>query len=726
MKKVSLTIATSLFVLFLQSQTIRIVNMIPNAQSNETNQDSEPHLAISPARALRMIGTAFTPNPAGATTPASAPLFFTLDGGLTWTLNAIIPSGTATTGTGDITVRYATTSDWLYAGILRSPPASGASSTMDILRTNNVAGTALMQVLSTRNQPDQPYIQAASVLSGTARGRDRIYVGNNDGAGAATNQTSTMDLSLDASATTPAFTTLRLDQRAPANNGAPPVRTAIHPEGVIYSAFFSQTAFNATTNVVTGNIIVVRDDNWGSGATPFRNLTDPVDGLVGSRVAIGITCPFSGNTLGQERIWQRMNIAVNPNNSNQVYVVFSDFPTGAAPYTLHVRRSDNAGSTWTADIRVITTATVPSLAVNTLGELAFSYQQLTAGNWRTIVETTTNNFTTITTNILHSFPDGTPARVFQPYLGDYAYLTSMPFGKDFCGIFSASNDPNPVRFPTVQPTWQRNINATTNNLRNLANTANVAISIDPYFFRLTPITAENDFYVRDWTTTTTSKDLGEEPSTNPYFYLTSDIWNRRSNTVGTFNANDQPENQDPRPVTAGNNFAFARVHRRAAGAAGNVNMLFLKSEFGTGSNYQLINGVSSFTSLAFSATDVQQTMTSGVQWDLIDPAAVTANHVCIAVEIAGPGDPSGNPTLLGRAPGWSNGTDLLVLSDNNKAQRNLGVFTGTEAAGESMSMYAVVHNGAPFEREVKVVINPPFKKENREKYKISIIGGSKE
>lgn len=721
MKKFSLWIVFSLFCLIIQGQRIRLVNMMPNAQSNETNQDSEPHLSVNPAKPYQIIGTAFTPNPLGATTPASAPLYFSLDGGLTWTLNAIIPSGSTLTGTGDITIRFGTTTNWLYAGILRSPAASGASRTMDILRTNNFTGTTLMQQILTRNLPDQPYIQAASVLGGVDRGRDRIYVGNND-AGAPNSNTSTMDLSLDATATTPAFSTARLDQRSPANNDAPPVRTAIHPEGVIYSAFFSQTSLNTTTNVVTGNIVVVRDDNWGSGTAPFTDLTDPGDGTPGVRVATGITCPFSGNLLGNERIWQRMNIAVNPNNSNQVYVVYSDFPTGAAPYTLHVRRSDNAGATWTADIRTIANATVPSLAVNSLGVVSFSYQQLTGGNWLTIVETTTDNFVTVNSNTLNSFPDGTPTRAFQPYLGDYAYMTAMPSGKDFVGIFSASNDPTAARFPTVQPTWLRNVDLTTNRLRNLANTANVAVSIDPYFYRVSPVILENDYYVRDWTSSTSSKDLGEEPSTNEVFYLTSDVWNRRSNTAGTFNSNDQPENQDPRPVTAGNNFAFARVHKLAAGNAGNVNMLFLKSEFGTGSNYQLINGVSSFTSLSFSATDVQQTMTTGVQWDLIDPAAITANHVCMAVEIAGPNDPSGNPTLLGRAPGWSNGTDLLVISDNNKAQRNLNVFTGSESAGEAMSMYAVAHNAALFERNMRIDLRHFGKEFQRSKYRLSVIG----
>jgi len=45
---------------------LRVVNMIPRSLSGETNQDSEPNLAVNPANVLQMAASAFTPNPAGA------------------------------------------------------------------------------------------------------------------------------------------------------------------------------------------------------------------------------------------------------------------------------------------------------------------------------------------------------------------------------------------------------------------------------------------------------------------------------------------------------------------------------------------------------------------------------------------------------------------------------------------------------------------------------------
>ena len=98
--------------------TILLVNMIPNSLSGETEQDSEPMLAVNPNNPQQIVGTAFTPNPMGGT---RAPIFVSTDGGHTWLLNAIVPGGDMT---GDITVTFGPKSNNLYAGILRqdSPP----------------------------------------------------------------------------------------------------------------------------------------------------------------------------------------------------------------------------------------------------------------------------------------------------------------------------------------------------------------------------------------------------------------------------------------------------------------------------------------------------------------------------------------------------------------------------------------------------------------------------
>ena len=44
---------------------VLVVNMVPRSLSGETNQDSEPSLAVNPADPWRSSGTAFTPDPMG-------------------------------------------------------------------------------------------------------------------------------------------------------------------------------------------------------------------------------------------------------------------------------------------------------------------------------------------------------------------------------------------------------------------------------------------------------------------------------------------------------------------------------------------------------------------------------------------------------------------------------------------------------------------------------------
>src|SRR6202011_815953 len=100
--------------------TVTVVNIIPRSLSRETNQDSEPNIAVNPQNPNEIVATAFTPDPAGGNL---APLFVSVDGGQTWTLNSIIPSAIPNREaiTGDVSVAFSPTSNAFYAGILRFP-----------------------------------------------------------------------------------------------------------------------------------------------------------------------------------------------------------------------------------------------------------------------------------------------------------------------------------------------------------------------------------------------------------------------------------------------------------------------------------------------------------------------------------------------------------------------------------------------------------------------------
>jgi len=69
--------------------SIKVVNLIPASLSGESNQDSEPFLAIQNQNPQVMVASAFTPNPFSMT--GNAPVYVSQDGGKTWALNAITP-----------------------------------------------------------------------------------------------------------------------------------------------------------------------------------------------------------------------------------------------------------------------------------------------------------------------------------------------------------------------------------------------------------------------------------------------------------------------------------------------------------------------------------------------------------------------------------------------------------------------------------------------------------
>jgi hypothetical protein len=681
---------------------VRVVNLIPVALSGETQRDSEPNIAVNPANPRQIAASAFTPDPANS---GNGPIFVSTDGGNTWVLNVVLPGGNRT---GDISLRFAQNSGVLYSGILRSD--AGLALRMNILRAANFTAAGVLPILVTRDNIDQPWVEAATPLGGAGTGADHVYVSNND-LGSAGGRTANVDQSLNA-ATAPApagFGTAALETRATSGQDGPAVRTAWHHDGTVYAVFLGWRGSGAG-GTITSDVVVVRDDDWGAGATPYRDLVD-TDTFAGVRVASGVTLPPFASQLGTQRTGASVAIAVDPRDSRTVYVAWIDGATGAAA-TIRVRRSTNGGQTWSGDLRTIATATNPCLAITIRGRVGFMYQQLgnpgTGNRWRTHLEVSADGFATAPTDfVLADVPDASGTYVGANPIGDYANLIAV--GKNCYGAFSANNTPTNANFPNGV-TYQRNANFATSTLLAVDNVTPVAVSIDPFMVEYTDVAPADDFYVRDWTDSPTSGDTGLEPSTHPVFYATSDVWNRRGTLPGTF-PNDQPENEDAGngTGTTGDNWAFARIRRNAAGTGSTTATAhFLVSKLGTGSNYvddSIAGSGVTFggpdPTLTFAAADLGPTTTAALPWHL---DAVSSTHLCLAVEISSPADPFVAPSLLGRAPGWP-ATDLSVLNDNNKAQRNMGLST-TPARGAGMSdaFYAIVHNAATYRRDMTIGI----------------------
>jgi hypothetical protein len=449
---------------------IRVVNMIPPSLSGESGQDSEPNLAVNPEKPTDMVATAFTPAPLGG---LLAPIYVSTDAGSTWSLRNVLPEN-GKFGTSDITVGFATTGGMLYAGIL-----AGTSTRLKILRTSSFASTTPMTVLVDRPDDDQPWVVAGSVMaSGTSR--DRVYVGSND-FGTGTSATATVDLSTDARSGAPpsGFTVARLERRPTGGQDGPPVRCALHAGGTVYAAFQRWVTVNVAD--IRLDVVVTRDDDWGMGPNPFSALVDGADGLAGQRVATDRFVRFN-DTMGQERLGSDLTIAVDPDDARTVYVAWCDRVGGpsATDWTLHVRRSTDAGQTWSNDLRTITNVKNPALAVDAGRRVGLAYQQFTGTRWATTLEVTADAWATAPTTVaLHSAPSNTPVRTFFPYLGDYIRLLAV--GADFYGVFCANNTPDAANFPNGV-TYQRAADWTARTLLGTDRVTRVPVSIDPFFF----------------------------------------------------------------------------------------------------------------------------------------------------------------------------------------------------------------------------------------------------
>jgi len=178
----------------------------------------------------------------------------------------------------------------------------------------------------------------------------------------------------------------------------------------------------------------------------------------------------------------------------------------------------------------------------------------------------------------------------------------------------------------------------------------------------------SDFFVRDWTNSATDHDRGQQPSTNPTFWATSDVWNQSTSVATAFPASDwivgDPGNR------SGSNFAFARVSRRAAAAstAPNVDVTvdFMQADYGLGTMF-----TSAGTEVVtFGAGDMTK-VTPGHAWTV---GATASNHLCLAAQITAPNDDFDPPSLTTTAPGPAN---AMIVNDNNKAQRNLADTIGS-------------------------------------------------
>ncbi|HET6929188.1 MAG TPA: hypothetical protein VFI45_02615 [Candidatus Acidoferrum sp.] len=451
------------------------MNLIPARLSLETYQDSEPFLAVQTDNPRIMVASAHTPNNVFST--GNAPIYFSNDGGDTWNLENTLPVEQITC---DVTVAIPTGQNHAQGdthaaalGCNYNLPFPDSSTLYEAETANPLSGMT-MSIQSSRGKIDQPFVQARTISN-----EDRIYVGVNDFNRPKTGPTATLDVSFDGGVT---FKSISLDKRKTPYN-APPVRLATAADKTVYVAFFGDWQFQPGGTSATLDLVVVRDDVGGNEANPFQALKDPFDNLAGRMVVRKLTIPWKPTvpTMGQERIGANLSLAVNPNNSSDVYIGWGDQAGDGNIYTLHVRRSTDRGVTWSSSDLPNTTlrnAINIAIAVADNGVVGLLYQQFTNDRWVTHLVQSQNAFTTFRDTILATVPASEPTLVALPYLGDYDCLSSI--GNEFRGVFSANNTPDLANFPSGVK-YQRSADFNKRILTDEHGNS-VPISIDPFYF----------------------------------------------------------------------------------------------------------------------------------------------------------------------------------------------------------------------------------------------------
>lgn len=502
--------------------TVTVVNMIPRTLSDEHNQDSEPNIAVNPANPAQIAASAFTPG-VGFCPANHAPIFISTDSGDFWQLRCTVPTEHPQQQTYDITLAFGGSGETLYAGVIPKVDPGvlwfPARPWMDVLRTTDYASATPMASIREERErqecgdldtpyffADQPYVESL-----TMAGTDRVYVGYNHLCHILdTGRTAKIYQSMDANPTPPAeavFGAEPVEQRETAGQDEPPIRTALHPDGTVYAAFYRTTDMerwgpDRERGLDTADIVVVRDDNGGTGPDPYRDLEEGGppggDGMPGIRLARGIQVPWvNEHFFGQERLGPRLSLAVDPRSSATVYVAWNDGDlhetSGHVEQRIHLRRSETRGRNWSEDLRMIDNAINPTVAVNGAGQIGFLYQQLINRDsdnprWVTHLEIIRDpeNVANREDIVLADVPADSPTpglyahSVDLPYLGDYLDLVAV--GETFYGVFAANNTPDYAHFPEGV-TYLRNADFETRQLLD-EDGEPVDISIDPFFFRV--------------------------------------------------------------------------------------------------------------------------------------------------------------------------------------------------------------------------------------------------
>jgi hypothetical protein len=442
----------------------RVVDIIPQSDSAENNQNSEPSIGVNPINPMLMI--------AGTFGDGLPPFFISTDGGTTWSIFGTLFNN-------DKSIAWKVDGSAVLVATMIGMPDFGPLDTH--------SGFTLLNHYVGSNRNDQPWIRTGP--------SNHVYVAFNDlgqfnpGNG----RTASVNVSTDGGSN---YTTVSLDRvGAAVGQDDPAVRVAVNGSRVyaVFDRWTSTVENGANGSRFDSQLVVVRSDN--GGADSFMALgAGGVGVTAATHIGVFANTQNTVLTLGQERIaGGDLAIAVDPNNVDHVVVAYTDAPgpNGAGVIQLVVTESFDGGTSWTQKFTTSSSSRSgqPGVAILANGAIGLLYNNYApvmgdpaTGTLSQHLLTTTDDFLTTRDVTLASESNSTPTSIFDPYLGDFFELTGI--GNTFYGIFSASNADNGTDASFTNLNFNRLFTGTlgTSSFRLTdANGNAVPFSIDPFF-----------------------------------------------------------------------------------------------------------------------------------------------------------------------------------------------------------------------------------------------------
>ena len=453
-----------------------VVDVIPSSDSSETDDSSEPSVAVDPLNTNQIVVGAY-----GVYVSPSivSPFFTSIDGGTAWTTYGELDHN-------DKSLAWSQDGSTLFAATLVD--TSGNNAEINTY-SGTISGSDFGSPINTFNPVrdlDQPWIRTGS--------GGEVYVAYNDITSTGVDTANVLVSSNGGSS----YTSAALDR----NSGsiiqdAPAVRLAVNG-ATVYGAFTRWTSVldsNADETRYNADVYVVRSDSGGA---------DGFDALGSGGLGVNVASPtgwFADTsdgslTLGKNRTGagSELAIAVDPNNAGHVVIAYGTAPGASidsGELGLVVTESFDSGSSWAQKFATPVTSggiksSMPAVAIAADGMIAMlycSYDPSTDELSQQLL-TTNDDFATSSTITLATESNAAAPAPIDPYLGDFYDLTCI--GNTFYGIFAAANADNgtDASFPTV--TFQRSFTGTagTSNFQLVTSSGGspVSASIDPFFF----------------------------------------------------------------------------------------------------------------------------------------------------------------------------------------------------------------------------------------------------